>query len=75
MALVKLFQFKIYDISIDEYRQSQRRGLEAAILELPGAVVLPTSAIEAEENDVRWDPSLPGFTTRGWFPQSPHVMR
>lgn len=75
MAIVKLFEFRMYDISTDEMQRSRRRVLEGAIQKLPGAVLLPTSAIDVEENDVRWDPDMLGFTVPGWFPRSPFGMR
>ena len=75
MAVVKLYEFRMYDIGNDLKQTSRRKGLEEAIAKMPGAEIVLTSAIEIDTNEVRWDPDYPGLTAVGWFPSSPHRMR
>ena len=66
MGEMKVYRFEIYDISCDEMRKSHRWGTLEAIEETAkGRPILDT---EAEIDESQFDPRMPGFTSRDFYP-------
>jgi hypothetical protein len=65
MSNVKIYQFKVWDTSIDDYRQSRRWGTRDGIKKICG-IVLEETELEINENVIGTD--IEGLTVRDFNP-------
>lgn len=66
MMKVKVYQFECYDITSDQLIRSKRWATTAAIAKIPGAIQIPGSGIEVEDDVVESD--IDGMTEIGFHP-------
>jgi hypothetical protein len=66
MSTVTIYQFEVYDISIDNITKSKRWGTREAIESIARGRILPETAAEVDEAAVKCD--ILGFTMRNFQP-------